>query len=95
MGHRINLDEFEKAAMKIISSKEETKKADVNLAHFSEIPQELREELDLPSNLGALEIDFNQVREKDINRKKKTPIWSGQDVLESSLTEDLSYLATT
>jgi hypothetical protein len=61
----------------------------------SEIPQELHNELDLPNNLGALEIDFNSVREKDKNMKKKTPIWSGQDVLADSLDEDLSKLATT
>ena len=32
-----------------------------------------------------LEIDFLEVRKVDAQFKKRTPIWSGQDVLETAL----------
>lgn len=53
-----------------------------------EIPKSLREELDLPKSIGKNEINYTEVRIKDCNLKRKTPFWSGQDVLEDSLTED-------
>jgi hypothetical protein len=53
-----------------------------------EIPKALREELDLPKSLGKNEVNYTEVRIKDCNVKRKTPLWSGQDVLEDSLTED-------
>ena len=55
-----------------------------------EIPADIREELDLPKNLGKNQIDFDSVRIKDNNVKKKTPIWSGQDVLTDSLNASKS-----
>jgi hypothetical protein len=50
-----------------------------------EIPKELRQELDLPKQIGNNFIDFNEVRIKDCNVKRKTPTWSGQDVLNDGL----------
>lgn len=48
----------------------------------------MREELDLPKTIGKNEINYTEVRIKDCNIKRKTPVWSGQDVLEDSLTEN-------
>lgn len=53
-----------------------------------EIPKHVREELDLPKTIGKNEINYTEVRIKDCNIKRKTPVWSGQDVLEDSLTEN-------
>lgn len=50
----------------------------------------MRAELDLPADLEDNEINFNQVISKDCSVKRKTPMWSGQDVLEVGLNNELS-----
>lgn len=45
----------------------------------------------MPGDLGENEVNFNEVIKKDCTRKRITPYWSGQDVLEIGLTMDLSY----
>jgi hypothetical protein len=52
------------------------------------VPDELRKEFDIPDDLGENAIDFNEVRRSDAARKRKAPIWSGQDVLCISLNRD-------
>jgi len=58
----------------------------VDKDNYDEIPKQLREELDLPKNMGKNEVNYTEVRIKDCMVKRKTPLWSGQDVLEDSLT---------
>jgi len=48
---------------------------------IDEIPEDLRKELNIPENLGVMEINNKQVRKYDASKKRKTPTWSGQDVL--------------
>ena len=62
---------------KILNQKEET---DV-LKIVDEIPEDFRKELNIPENLGIMEINNKQVRKYDASKKRKTPTWSGQDVL--------------
>jgi len=54
------------------------------------IPVEYQEELNLQNDLGTNVINFNEILLKDCNVKRKTPIWSGQDVLEIGLNKDLA-----
>lgn len=61
----------------ILNQKEET---DV-LKIVDEIPEDFRKELNIPENLGIMEINNKQVRKYDASKKRKTPTWSGQDVL--------------
>ena len=87
-----NLEHFEKAFKEVILLKE-SKRLEKNVG--DEIPVEIREELDLPKNMGNMNtIDFVTVREKDCNVKRKTPYWSGQDVLMDSLNDDKSEWIT-
>lgn len=41
------------------------------------IPAHIREELDLPEDMENNVINFDQVRQKDVNVKRKTFTWSG------------------
>ena len=56
------------------------------------IPVELKEELNLPDEIDDNIINYNEIIKKDCNRKRKTPMWSGQDVLSVGLNEELSEL---
>jgi hypothetical protein len=55
------------------------------------IPGHLKLELDLPGDLEEHSINFNEVIKKDCLKKRKTPFWSGQDVLDIGLNNELSY----
>ena len=55
-----------------------------------EISKEVREEFDLPSELGENTIDYQSVRKGDCNIKIKTPIWSGQDILSVNINQDMA-----
>jgi hypothetical protein len=35
--------------------------------------------------MGKYEVDFDKIRNGDINLKKQLPVWSGQDVLMDKL----------
>jgi hypothetical protein len=54
------------------------------------IPQDLKKELDLPGNLRENSVNFNEVIKRDCSVKRKTPVWSGQDVLETGLNMELA-----
>jgi len=83
------LENFEKVVAEVKVLSETTKKIDKNRG--DEIPDDIRAELDLPKNMGAKhQIDFETVRQKDCNTSRKTPYWSGQDVLMDSLSEEKS-----
>jgi hypothetical protein len=45
----------------------------------------------LPADLGKDEVNFSEVIKSDCSRKRRTPLWSGQDVLDIGLTTELSY----
>ena len=49
------------------------------------IPWDIKKAFTLPDDMTNLEIDFLEVRKVDAQFKKRTPIWSGQDVLETAL----------
>ena len=58
------------------------KKEEIDIVKIiDEIPEDLRKELNIPENLGVMEINNKQVRKYDASKKRKTPTWSGQDVL--------------
>jgi hypothetical protein len=54
------------------------------------IPKDIKLEFDLPDDLGGDTVNYTEVIKADCNRKRKTPMWSGQDVLEVGLTTHLS-----
>lgn len=70
------LEEFENAARKILS-----KKIKVSRGKHEHIPLEIKVEFDLPEDIGNDYVNFDQVIRSDCSRKRKTPTWSGQDVL--------------
>ena len=58
------------------------------------IPPELTSELDLPLDMESCTVNFEEVIKKDCSRKRRTPHWSGQDVLEIGLNNELSMWVT-
>jgi len=82
----LNLHDFEKAAMEIIKPVDYMSVKN----NGDEIPKHIKAELDLPINMGKQDIDFTTVRLKDCELNRKTPFWSGQDVLEESLNIEQS-----
>ena len=54
-------------------------------ARVDEIPVDLRREFRFPQELNLLEVDFKEIRKSDAQRKRNTPIWSGQDVIPDKL----------
>ena len=63
---------------------------EANTKKVDEIPADLRREFRLPQELNYLQIDFKEVRKHDAQRKRNTPIWSGQDVIPDKLDYDKS-----
>jgi hypothetical protein len=82
IGHK--LESFESALTKIVAKS----RFDQHNIKGDHIPKSLREELDLPDEMDGNEINYDEVRRKDCNVKRKTPQWSGQDVLNVGLTQD-------
>lgn len=54
-----------------------TKEENEVVKAIDEIPENLRKELNIPENLGIMEINNIQVRKYDASKKRKTPTWSG------------------
>lgn len=50
-------------------------KTEEKAAKEDNIPKEIREEFDIPEDLGDAELDYQQIREHDSNRKCKRPLW--------------------
>ena len=83
----MKLEEFEKAVKAVIEQHDGIDK----LNEGDSIPEEIRKELNLPEDMKGFEIDYNQIRITDAQRYKKIRRkWSGQDVLEHSLTNAAS-----
>ena len=69
------LEAFDQAIIKAFTT--ESQFFDQSKIKGDNIPAALREELDLPEDMENNVINFDQVRQKDINVKRKTFIWSG------------------
>lgn len=76
---------FEEEALKILAPRRNEKRP-----KFEFVPQLIKHELDVPGDLEGNAINFNEVIKKDCAMKRKTPRWSGQDVLEIGLNNELS-----
>ena len=50
------------------------------------IPDEIKEEFNLPKDMKGKVVDFNEVRLRDAAVAIKHPTWSGQEVLSTSLS---------
>jgi len=79
------LEMFEMEARKILKQTRHTQRSKQEY-----VPLELRQELDLPADMEENKINFQQVISKDCSIKRKTPLWSGQDVLDIGLNNELS-----
>lgn len=73
-------------AVKVAIIKKQTKRS-----RQDHIPIDIKSEFDLPDDIGNDYVNFNEVVKADCAKKRRTPTWSGQDVLEIGLTTDLSY----
>lgn len=86
--HMQKLEQFEMEAKRMLIEASKAKKQRDPQVY---IPEDLKAELDLPGNLEENSVNFNEVIKKDCAVKRKTPYWSGQDVLEIGLNTELSY----
>ena len=84
--NEMELDQFEEAIAIVASSEKEKNKN----AKLDSIPDEIRKELNLPTDMMGFEIDFEEVRLMDASLKRKKFYWSGQDVLEESINKAMS-----
>jgi len=50
----------------------------------------VKDEFDIPDQIGSNTVNFDEVLRKDFVKKRKTPHWSGQDVLAIGLTPALA-----
>lgn len=92
-GANNRLKEFEEAALNILVTNQasgiNTEKLGI-LNKGNEINKELKEEFNLPDDMESNTINYTEVRKRDCSVKRKTPIWSGQDVLEINLNPSQS-----
>ena len=58
--------------------------------HGDHVPKEIKDTFGLPKNMADYEIDFDEVRRSDAQYKRRTPVWSGQEVLDLGLNIDKS-----
>ena len=86
----MKLEEFEQAVHAVIAQGTGIDK----LNEGDSIPLEIRKEFNLPKDMKGFEIDFTEVRMKDASLKKNLFTWSGQDILENSLTNENSMWIT-
>ena len=81
---QICLDQFEKQLNEIMKQTEQGSSVD-DLLGKDNIPPEIREEFNLPEDMKGQEIDYSEIRIRDVQIAIKYPTWSGQDVLSTSL----------
>jgi len=82
------LEAFERSNNRYGAKKDDELNKEVKANKEDSIPKEIRDEFDIPEDLGGAELDFQQIREHDSNRKCKRPLWSGQDILETNLNQE-------
>ena len=95
----LDLQAFEKVLRKIADDEknEQEVKAEMifdSLNKKDEICDDIRQEFELPDDIKGNKIDFNEVRRSDVARKRRTPTWSGQDVLCISYNRDHAEYVT-
>ena len=56
-----------------------------------EIPEDFRKELNIPENLGIMEINNKQVRKYDASKKRKTPTKENKEIPGSPPQRPASY----
>ena len=84
--NEMELEQFEEAVAIVANqagAEDKNKKLD-------SIPDDIRKELNLPSDMMGFEIDFEEVRLMDASLKRKKFYWSGQDVLDESINKAMS-----
>lgn len=89
----LKLEEFELAIAAVAKSANTQTSLEKKLKGDC-IPDEVRKELELPQDMKGFEIDFNVVRTNDATFATNNFTWSGQDVLEDSLTNGASGWVT-
>lgn len=87
-GFEKTLAKFKAENSRTEQEEERSKKLFEEMGKKDCVPDEIRKEFDIPDDLGENAIDFNEVRRSDAARKRKVPVWSGQDVLCISLNRD-------
>jgi hypothetical protein len=60
------------------------------IKNIDEIPENIRKEFHIPGEMNYFDINFKEVQKFDASKKRLTPIWSGQDVLEFKLNNEKS-----
>jgi hypothetical protein len=80
------LEEFESNVRKVLIKV----RPKVLRGRHEHIPDDVKVELDLPDDIGQDYVNFDEVIKADCARKRRTPTWSGQDVLQIGLTSELS-----
>lgn len=72
-GKNQDFEAFESALKNVLSRP----RFDFSKIKGDNIPKLIREELDLPDDLEGNEINYDEVRRKDSNVKRRRPLWSG------------------
>ena len=83
----IRLDVFEDQIRQFISETNHTESLEHHLK-AELVPETIRKEFNLPDDMSNLEVDYNQVRLYDSTVAIKLQIWSGQEVLTTSLNQE-------
>ena len=83
--YEFKIDDFEKRVSGVIDNIKSMKdiKQDPRL-QGDHVPIEIREAFALPKDMSDKDINFDNVRISDTKAKKRKPVWSGQEVLETS-----------
>ena len=87
MNQEFRLEQFEEALHHIIGEAD-NKHIKERLKQFmanGHIPQQIRDEFNLPQDMRNRDVDFYEVRIMDSLSSIKYPVWSGQDVLATSM----------
>ena len=90
----IRLEQFEKAVKNIIATKAASGDQLEGLLGKGHVPEEIRAEFGLPEDMRDKEVDFTEVRVRDLSAAIRHPIWSGQEVLPTSLNMEQSEWIT-
>lgn len=90
----MRLDQFEKAVKKIITDFSQGTSMEEELMNKDHIPDDIKQEFNLPEDMLDNEVDFKEVRVHDASMAIKHPVWSGQEVLQDSLTNEQSKWIT-
>ena len=72
--------------MAIINSDPTSGKKELELMNkHDHVPVAIKEEFNLPKEMKDNEVNFAEVRKRDLSQSIKSPVWSGQEVLQVSM----------